>query len=59
MSDEKKVVVTRRAGGVWEAAGTVAIIAGMVGCMATNSGTGWGGALTGIGVLLFLVGRFM
>jgi len=47
----------KRAGGKYEAAGTIAILIGMGACMATGGG-GIGWMLVIGGFIVFLIGRF-
>ncbi len=46
----------KRAGGIWEAIGTLLIIASIPACVADN--TGLGGTLAVIGFVVFIIGRF-
>ena len=56
MTEERRPVETRRAGGKWEPAGFLLIVAGIV--LLFINGT-LGGIVVLLGFIVFLAGRFM
>jgi hypothetical protein len=53
---KEKVVVVKRAGGKWEAAGFLLIVAGLVAAIAGQGGLGAAGMIGGF--VVFVIGRF-